>query len=87
MSKTLQTLLTIELPISVSFGHQQIPLHEVLALQPESIVKLNSEIESPVNLIVNQCVVARGELVIIDQNYGVRITEILSLEDRLNTLN
>ena len=87
MSKTLQTLLTIELPISISFGNQQIPLHEVLALQPESIVKLNCGTESPVNLIVNQCVVARGELVIIDQHYGVRITEILSLEDRLNTLN
>lgn len=85
-SKTLGLLLEVELPISVSFGRAQLPLKDVLKLNSGSIVELNRSINEPVDLIVNNCVIARGEVVVVEGNYGVRIKQIISKEERLRTL-
>ncbi|MBI3471175.1 MAG: flagellar motor switch protein FliN [Candidatus Solibacter usitatus] len=86
-SKTLDLLMEVELPVSVSFGRAQLPLRDVLKLNSGSIVELNRTINDPVELIVNNCVVARGEVVVVDGNYGVRIKHVVSREERLRTLN
>jgi len=85
-SRTLELLLEVELPVSVSFGRAQLPLKEVLKLNSGSIVELNRSISEPVDLIVNNCVIARGEVVVVEGNYGVRIKQIISREERLRTL-
>ncbi len=85
-SRTLDLLLEVELPVSVSFGRAQLPLKEVLKLNSGSIVELNRSISEPVDLIVNNCVIARGEVVVVEGNYGVRIKQIISREERLRTL-
>lgn len=85
-SRTLDLLLEVELPVSVSFGRAQLPLKEVLKLNSGSIVELNRSISEPVDLIVNNCVIARGEVVVVEGNYGVRIKQIVSREERLRTL-
>ena len=85
-SKTLDLLMEVELPVSVSFGRAQIPLKDVLKLNSGSIVELNRTINEPVEIIVNNCVIARGEVVVIDGNYGVRIRQVISREERLRTL-
>jgi flagellar motor switch protein FliN len=85
-SRTLELLLEVELPVSVSFGRAQLPLKEVLKLNSGSIVELNRSITEPVDLIVNNCVIARGEVVVVEGNYGVRIKQIISREERLRTL-
>jgi flagellar motor switch protein FliN/FliY len=83
---TLDLLMEVELPVSVSFGRAELPLKDVLKLTTGSIVELNRMLTAPVEVIVNNCVVARGEVVAIDGNYGVRIQEIISRDKRLRTL-
>jgi flagellar motor switch protein FliN/FliY len=78
--------MEVELPVSVSFGRAQLPLKDVLKLTTGSIVELNRTVEDPVELIINNCVIARGEVVMVEGNYGVRIQEILSRQERLRTL-
>lgn len=85
-SKTFDLLLDVELPVSVSFGRAELPLKDVLKLTTGSIVELNRAIAEPVEVIVNNCVVARGEVVVMDGNYGVRIHQIISPQERLRTL-
>jgi flagellar motor switch protein FliN len=81
-----ELLLDVELPVSVSFGRTQIPLKEVLKLATGSIVELNRTVTDPVEVIVNNCVIARGEVVIVGGNYGVRVRQIISRNERLRTL-
>ena len=80
-------LLDVELPVSVSFGRALVPLKEVLKLSSGSIVELNRAVTEPVEVIVNNCVIARGEVVVVEGNYGVRIQQIVSRQDRLRTMN
>jgi flagellar motor switch protein FliN len=85
-SGTLDLLMEVELPVSVSFGRADVPLRDVLKLNSGSIVELNRTITDPVEIIVNNCVIARGEVVVVDGNYGVRIQQVISREERLRTL-
>jgi flagellar motor switch protein FliN/FliY len=80
-------LLDVELPVSVSFGRALVPLKEVLKLSSGSIVELNRAVSEPVEVIVNNCVIARGEVVVVEGNYGVRIQQIVSRQDRLRSVN
>jgi flagellar motor switch protein FliN/FliY len=83
----MELLLDVELPVSVSFGRAHLPLKDVLKLASGSIVELNRSVAEPVEVIVNNCVVARGEVVVVEGNYGVRISQIISRRERLRTLN
>jgi flagellar motor switch protein FliN/FliY len=78
--------MEVELAVSVSFGRAELPLKDVLKLTTGSIVELNRGLNDPVEVIVNKCVIARGEVVVIDGNYGVRIQEIVSRDKRMGTL-
>src|SRR3982750_1330561 len=84
--RTLDLLLDVELPVSVSFGRADLTLKDVLKLTSGSIVELNRSITEPVEIIVNNCVIARGEVVVVDGNYGVRINQIITRQERLRTL-
>jgi len=83
--KTLDLLKDVELPVSVSFGRTQLPLQDVLKLTAGSVIELDRSIDEPVALIVNDTVVALGEVVVVEGNYGVRIQKIMSREDLLRT--
>lgn len=83
---TLDLLMEVELPVSVSFGRADLALKDVLKLTTGSIVELNRGIYEPVEIIVNNCVIARGDVVVIDGNYGVRVQEILSRDRRITAL-
>jgi flagellar motor switch protein FliN len=85
-SRTLDLLLDVELPVSISFGKTQLPLKDVLKLTTGSIVELNRGISEPVEVLVNHCLVARGEVVVVEGNYGVRIQQIASRQDRLRSI-
>lgn len=86
-SQTFDLLLDVELPVSVSFGRAQVPLKDVIKLTTGAIVELNRSVTEPVEVIVNNCVIARGEVVVVEGNFGVRIREVISRQDRLRTLN
>ena len=82
----LSMLLHVELDLSVSFGTTHLNLQEVLKLASGSIVELNRSVAEPVDVLVNNCVIARGEVVVVDGNYGIRVTEIVSRRDRMRTI-
>lgn len=86
VSTSMDLLLDVELPISVSFGRAQLMLKDVIKLTTGSIVELNRALSEPVEVIVNNCVIARGEVVVVEGNYGVRIKEVISRQERLRTL-
>ena len=67
-------------------GRAELPLRDVLKLNSGSIVELNRTISDPVEIIVNNCVIARGEVVVVEGNYGVRFHQVVSREERLRTL-
>ena len=85
-SRTMELLLDVDLPISISFGRTQLPLKDVLKLTTGSIVELNRSVHDTVEVLVNQCLIARGEVVVVDGNYGVRIQQIASRQDRLRSI-
>jgi len=85
-SRTLDLLLDVDLPVSISFGKAELPMKDVLKLTTGSIVELNRSVNDPVEVLVNHCLIARGEVVVVDGNYGVRIQEIASRQDRLRSI-
>ncbi len=84
--RTLDLLMDVELPVSISFGKTELPLKDVLKLTTGSIVELNRGINEPVELLVNHCLVARGEVVVMDGNFALRIQQIASRQDRLRSI-
>ena len=82
-SRTMSVLLDVQMPVSISFGRASMQLRDVMKLATGSAVELDRKPDDHVDVIVNNCVIARGEVVVIEGNYGVRITEIISREQRL----
>lgn len=74
--RKLQRVLDVPLNVKLRFGQRQLTLREVLELNTGSLVELDRQVEEPVDLILDGKVIARGEVVIVDGNYGMRITEV-----------
>jgi flagellar motor switch protein FliN/FliY len=85
-SRTIDLLLDVDLPVSISFGKTRLPMREVLKLTTGSIVELDRDVNDPVEVLVNQHLIARGEVVVVEGNYGVRIQEIASRHERLRSI-
>jgi len=82
----IELILDIELPLSVSLGETEMTIHEVLQLSTGSIIELNKSVEEPVDVIVNNKLIAKGEVVVLDSYFALRITEIVSHADRIKSL-
>jgi len=80
----LDLLLDIELPVTLRFGKTRMTLQEVIDLNTGSVIDFGQGAEEPVEVLVNGRVVARGEAVMVQGNYGVRISEIESRRERLD---
>jgi flagellar motor switch protein FliN/FliY len=77
----LAVLMEVEVPVSISFGRCRLALKDVLKLTSGSIVELDRAVEDDVEVIVNNRVVARGEVVSADGNYAVRIREVVGQKE------
>ena len=84
MAPMLSRLMDLELPLSIALGRARMPIHEVLKVTAGSLIELDRNIGDPVELIVHGTVVARGEVVSVRGNYGVRIKEIMRRQDRIS---
>lgn len=73
----LDLVMGVELNVTLRFGQRQLALREVLELTSGSVVELDRQVDEPVELVLDGRVVARGEAVIIDGNYGMRITQLM----------
>jgi flagellar motor switch protein FliN len=85
--KNIERLLEVELDVVVRFGMTQIPLRDVVRVGVGTIIELNRTVDEPVELLVNGRLLARGEVVLVDGYYGVRITEIGAPSERPLSLN
>ena len=84
--RNLDLLLDIRIPVSAEVGRAQMTLDEILSLAPGSIVPLDKRAEEPVDMRVNGKLVARGEVVLVDDVYGLRITQIVDPGGRIESL-
>jgi flagellar motor switch protein FliN/FliY len=85
-TKNLALILDVPLNVTVILARTRRPIKEVLGLVPGSILEMDNLADEPVEILVNGTLVAQGEVVVIGENFGVRITSILSTTERLQNL-
>ena len=76
----LDVLMDVPVKLTVELGACQMPMKEVLQLNVGSVVQLDKFANAPVDLFVNQKRIARGEVVVVEERFGIKITEILGLK-------
>jgi flagellar motor switch protein FliN len=76
----------IDLDATLRFGSREMSLHEVLELAPGTVVELDRHITEPVDLVVGDKIVARGEVVVVNGNFALRVTEIATPQLRLESI-
>ena len=75
---TLEFLLDVPVKLAVELGSCHISMHDLLQLNVGSVVQLDKSANASVDLYVNQKLVARGEVVVVEENFGIKITELLA---------
>lgn len=87
INKNLEILMDIKLQMTVELGRTELPIKKVLELTRGSIIELEKVAGEPVELYANGKLVAHGEVVVIEDNFGLRITSITEPEDRLKGIS
>ena len=82
----LDRVLDLPLEIHVELGRKRVRIADLLALAPGSLVELDVAAGAPLSILANQVLVAHGEAVVVGERYGVRVTEIVSPQERLRRL-
>jgi flagellar motor switch protein FliN/FliY len=85
--RNLDLLMDIPLHVTVELGRTKKRVEDILDLSSGSIIELDKLAGEPVDVLVNQKLIAKGEVVVIDENFGIRVTDIISQKDRLTRLN
>lgn len=73
----LHRVIDVPLAVTLRFGQRQLTLRELLELNTGSLVELDRQVEEPVDLMLGERIIARGEVVIVDGNYGMRVIEVI----------
>ena len=76
-SKALELVLDVKLKLTVKLGSCQLPMKEILEMTPGTVIQLDQQAKDPVGLYVNDKLVAHGEVVVVDDAFGIKITEIV----------
>ena len=82
----IDVILDIDLPVVVRFGHTELPIRALTRLGPGSVIDLGRSPDDPVEVLVSNRVVAHGEVVIVGGNYGVRILDVASQNERARSM-
>jgi flagellar motor switch protein FliN/FliY len=82
----LELIMDIGLEVRVELGRTPMKIRDVLELGPGAVIELNKLAGEPVDLLVNDRLLARGEVVVIDENFGVRVTDIINMRERIEAL-
>ncbi len=82
----IDRLMDVTLNLSVELGRKQMQIKEILDLGPGKIIELDKLAGEPVDLLVNGKLLAKGEVVVVDENFGVRITDLINPQDRVKML-
>ncbi len=84
--ENIEMLLDVEMDICIELGRTEMSIKRILEMAPGSIIELDRMAGEPVDLVVNNKVVAKGEVVIVDENFGIRIVSLVSPEERIKSL-
>ncbi len=79
-------LQDIELQATLRFGSREMPLREILDLGPGEVIELDRHVSEPVDLVIGDRIVARGEVVVASGNFALRITEVAAPQLRLESI-
>jgi flagellar motor switch protein FliN/FliY len=86
-SENIGRVLDIQLTATARLGRIEMPIQDILSLGPGSIVEVGHVVDEPVELLVNNKLIARGDVVVVDEKFGLRITEIITPEERIESLS
>ncbi|MFT4613160.1 MAG: flagellar motor switch protein FliN/FliY [Bacteroidia bacterium] len=82
----LGALLDIPVTLSVEIGRSKVPINQLVSLSQGSVIELDREVSEPLDLLVNGKLMARGEVVVVDGRFGLRLIDIVSPPERLKKL-
>lgn len=83
----LDLILDIHLDVSVELGRVKILVNDLLQLGQGSIIELNKSVGEPLEIYINNKLIARGEVVVVDESFGIRVTDIISPLERVKSLS
>lgn len=78
----INRISSVEMTLTVEIGRTRMPVRDVLALEPGAVIELDRSAGAPADVLLNGRLIARGEIVVVDQDYAVRITEILDTAEQ-----
>lgn len=81
-AESMKLLYDVEMTLTAEIGRTKLAIHDVLDLSPGAVIELDRSAGSAADVMVNGRLIARGEIVVVDEEYGIRITEIVSLNDQ-----
>jgi flagellar motor switch protein FliN len=85
-TKNLELVMDIPVQMTVELGRTRMPIRNLLQLAQGSVVELNELAGEPLDVFVNGCLVAQGEVVVVNEKFGIRLTDIITPSERLKKL-
>ena len=86
-SQDLDLILDIPVTLTVELGRTKIPIKHILQLAQGSVIELDALAGEPMDVLVNGCLIAQGEVVVVNEKFGIRLTDIVTPSERMRRLN
>jgi len=83
----IDMIMDIPVLMSVELGRTKIPIKHILQLAQGSVVELDGLAGEPMNVLINGCLIAQGEVVVVNEKFGIRLTDIITPSERIRKLN
>ncbi len=83
----IDMILDIPVQLTVELGRTKIPIKHILQLAQGSVIELDGLAGEPMDVLVNGCLIAQGEVVVVNDKFGIRLTDIITPSERLRKLN
>ncbi len=84
--KNIDLIMDIQLTLTARLGQMEMPMGEIMKLSPGSVIDIDRFVDEPVELVVNDRLIARGDIVIVQENFGIKISEVVSPRERIQSL-
>ena len=82
----LDVILDVPITISVEIGRTQVPIRDLLRYSQGSVIELDRLVSEPLDVLVNNTLIAHGEVVVVDEQFGIRLTDVISPSERIKKL-
>lgn len=85
--RDMSLLMDIPIQLTVELGRKRVPIKHVLQLAQGSVIELDAAAGEPMDVLVNGCLIAQGEVVVVNERFGIRLTEIVTPSERIRRIN